>query len=263
MRRDDLLERDERRRPRRPATKRGSISFGTFTRAKCASPVCRVAHEDGERQRQVGDVRERAPEADGERREHREDRRRKRSASCSRCSTRELVEADDVDALLGQRRAQPSRRQRVWRSHARRPARACSSSTCDGVRPSGPGSHAGVELLVQAGDADHEELVEVRAEDRRELQPLEERLVGLLGELEHALVEREPGELAVEVELGIVEVGRRRRLGDRRRDRSDRLLLGHRRAAGDAMATRRASLLPSCEGPVTGLTPPTRSLAAY
>ena len=35
--------------------------------------VCRVAHEHGERQREVGDVRERPAEPDGERRQHRED----------------------------------------------------------------------------------------------------------------------------------------------------------------------------------------------
>ena len=44
-------------------TKRGSISFGTFTRAKVSCAVDRVAHEHGERQRQVRDVRERAARA--------------------------------------------------------------------------------------------------------------------------------------------------------------------------------------------------------
>ena len=47
-------------------------------------------------------------------------------------------------------------------------------------------AEAGVDLVVQAGDADHEELVEVRGVDRRELQALQQRLVELLGELEDA-----------------------------------------------------------------------------
>ena len=60
-------------RPRRSGTKRGSISFGTFTRANVSLRGDRVAQQHGEAQRQVGDVGERAPEADRERREHRED----------------------------------------------------------------------------------------------------------------------------------------------------------------------------------------------
>ena len=39
---------------------------------------------------------------------------------------------------------------------------------------------------MQAGDADHEELVEVRVEDREELDPLEQRLVVFLGLFEDA-----------------------------------------------------------------------------
>ena len=61
---------------------------------------------------------------------------------------------------------------------------------------------AGVDAALQAGDAHHEELVEVRGEDREEVRALEHRQPRVLGELEHALVEREPAELAVEVALG-------------------------------------------------------------
>src|SRR5690606_8460594 len=44
----------------------------------------------------------------------------------------------------------------------------------------------------------HEELVEVGREDRQEPHALQQRDRGVLGELEHALVEGEPGQLAVE-----------------------------------------------------------------
>ena len=54
------------------------------------------------------------------------------------------------------------------------------------------------ELVEEAGDADHEELVEVRLADREELEPLEERPALVVGLLEDALVEGEPGELAVQ-----------------------------------------------------------------
>ena len=49
-----------------------------------------------------------------------------------------------------------------------------------------------VDRLLQAGDADHEELVEVRRGDRRELDALEQRIRRVGRFLEHALVEGEP-----------------------------------------------------------------------
>jgi hypothetical protein len=54
------------------------------------------------------------------------------------------------------------------------------------------------DLLLQPGDADHEELVEVRRDDADELEPLVEGQGGVARLLEHALVEGQPGQLAVE-----------------------------------------------------------------
>jgi hypothetical protein len=51
---------------------------------------------------------------------------------------------------------------------------------------------------LQTGHPDHEELVEVAGEDRGEPDPLEQRHVLVLGELEDPLVEPEPGQLPVE-----------------------------------------------------------------
>ena len=83
-----------------------------------------------------------------------------------------------------------------------------SASACCGVRPSGERTSTPRDDLVeQAGDPDHEELVEVRREDRAELDPLEQRLVGVGGEVEDALVQVEPRQLAVEQGVGR-EVGR-------------------------------------------------------
>ena len=53
-------------------------------------------------------------------------------------------------------------------------------------------------LPEQARHAHHEELVEVGREDRAELDPLEQRLRLVGGEVEHARVELDPRELAVE-----------------------------------------------------------------
>ena len=57
---------------------------------------------------------------------------------------------------------------------------------------------AGGDETLEAGHPHHEELVQVRAEDRKELDPLEERHRFVLGFLEHAAVELEPRQLAID-----------------------------------------------------------------
>ena len=52
---------------------------------------------------------------------------------------------------------------------------------------------------LQAADADHEELIEVRCGDRQEFQPFQQRHAGVLSLREHALIEFQPTEFAVEV----------------------------------------------------------------
>ncbi len=52
--------------------------------------------------------------------------------------------------------------------------------------------------MDQPSDPDHEELVEIRSRDCRELDALQERGCRVRGLLQHAFVEREPRQLAVE-----------------------------------------------------------------
>ena len=53
-------------------------------------------------------------------------------------------------------------------------------------------------LLFDAGDADLEELIEVRADDAEELQPFEQAIVRIERLVEHALVEFQPAQFAIE-----------------------------------------------------------------
>ena len=104
----------------------------------------------------------------------------------------------------------------------------------------------GVELVEEAGDPDHEELVEVGGVDRAEADPLQQRHLGVLGEFEHPLVEVEPGELAIEVESGIVDrpIVLRRPPADLRPPqaaRDSRLPRPRRRRRGRAGSRRRAA----------------------
>src|SRR5690606_8926386 len=110
----------------------------------------------------------------------------------------ELVPVDERDALGGERRLH------VLGEHARVPRHEVVRALADRVQhlarrePGGRGDRdAGRHAALGAGDADHEELVQVRREDREEPDALQERLARVLSELEHPLVERQPAQLAV------------------------------------------------------------------
>ena len=62
-------------------------------------------------------------------------------------------------------------------------------------------AEAGGHLVLQAGDPDLEELVEVLAEDGQELGPLEQGLAAIGGQRQHPGVEVEPGQLTVDEAL--------------------------------------------------------------
>ena len=140
----------------------------------------------------------------------------KYSYSRARSSSSSVVPRDDLDAGLGQRGP-----------HLRGPG--IRVPQLQGVRVGGDvGEHllrraadvrrngeAGDDAALQPRDAHHEELVEVAREDREEVRPLEDGKGRILGEFEHALIEGEPAQLAVEVavvgqlrveDLGQVEV---------------------------------------------------------
>ena len=122
----------------------------------------------------------------------------------------ELVDGEHADVVLGQRRAQAP-----FEAVAQPPAQlehalADQRDRLRGDAPVGPGVlDARVDLVAQAGDAHHVVLVEVRRVDRAELHALQQRDPLVLGQLQHALVEVQPGQLAVEIEGWIVEVGHR------------------------------------------------------
>ena len=191
--------------------------------------VVGVAHQHGEVERQAGDVGERVRRVDGQRGEHREDlglgstRPSRPRSSSSRASQRRMwmpsrlerrrdvvaeaagVPVDELADALGQRGEHVARRQAVGGGDLQ--------------------AHVGPPL--QPGDAHHVELVEVAGEDREELQPLQQRLRRVLGQGEHARVERQPGQLAVaEPVVGqVVDV----RGAVPRRDRSSGTRVGARR----------------------------------
>ena len=141
--------------------------------------------------------------------------RRNSSRRCLRSSSVRSLGAADDDALSLQGRqhlVDAGTRYCSATSSRTRLARSCRAAR--GRHPVGPGADrdAGLHLLLQAADADHEELVEVRAEDGEELEPFQQRHGRVLRLFQDAAVELQPAQLAVDVQGGIVEIGRRANL---------------------------------------------------
>ena len=151
------------------------------------------------------------PGIDRQRGEHREDPLLERLDHELLVVVVELVPARQPDPVGGQRRDDAVEEEALLAQHqALDPVAHLEQLLARGAAVGRGGADPGRHLLLQAGDADLEELVEVLAEDGQELGPLEQRHLLVLGEREHPLVEVEPGELAVEVPRLVVRRSSRR-----------------------------------------------------
>ena len=198
--RDHLLERNEqavsaeREKTRQP--------FGNLDAREPLFTRLRIRDEHGERQGEPRDVGKRLAGAYGERSEHGVDVALEALLELLQILLLAVLDAADHDALgceCGTEVTLPDSRlvggqlentltdlgERLQRRHA------------VGREHREPG----LGLPEQAGDAHLEELVEVRGEDRAELHAFEQRSRLIGGELEHACVEVEQRELAVEKPL--------------------------------------------------------------
>ena len=148
------------------------------------------------------------PGPDRQRSQHREDLLREQpvdrlqllvASSPGRSTTRIAVLGERGAHLLLPRARVPARR-------APRRARSTRSSVSRADSPSGPrASMPASTWSCRPGHPHHEELVQVGGVDREELDALEQRDALVLGQLEHALVELEPRDLAVHEQLRRVE----------------------------------------------------------
>ena len=195
----------------------------------------------------VGEDRQRPPRLERERRQHRRDLAREHAGQVRR------------DVRAPGRAVEQANPRRVERGAQVRPdielvaqhppcARLHGGQLLLGVVA--VGRHlvgAGVQLLERRRHPDHEELVEVRRRDGEELHAFEQRVGGVAGLIEHALVELEPAQLTVDVQRRIAQVGRRhvsRWNGDERSGRrtpgaaTRRAVLGTGECGGEGSAGR-------------------------
>ena len=118
----------------------------------------------------------------------------------------QLVPPHDGDALLGQRRLDGvAVDPRVPRHQRLGPARDVVEDVARLVARGRAHRDPRGDAPLEARDADHVELVEVAGEDGEEARALQQRDLGVLGQLQHPGVERQPRHLAVgEAVLGQV-----------------------------------------------------------
>jgi hypothetical protein len=181
-----------------------------------------VAHQHREREAQVGDEREGMAGVHRQGREHRVDVLPEVAAERLPLPAVQLGPAEHRHprfvAEPGAQEAAPG----IGDGAVHLPRRAADQREllAGGAPVQREGVHAGRLLPLQPADALLEELVQVRRRDGQEADPLQERdaLVQRLGE--HAPVEVQQPQLAVEVQRGVVELRARRHLlrADRTRE---------------------------------------------
>jgi len=160
----------------------------------------RVAHAHGQVERHVGDVRERVAGVDGQGRQHREDAVVEDVDQIGAVVVVERGPVRQQDPRLAQGRDDLAQEHGGLTTDQLLDLRADGSQLFGRREPVGRrGSQPGGVLVAQRGHPHLEELVEVAAEDGQELGPFQQGEARVLGEGQHACVERQPGQLTIEV----------------------------------------------------------------
>ena len=162
-----------------------------------------------EQERQIqaerGEQRERPRHVDGQRRQDGQHRLAEERAERGAAGIAEVGERHDSDALRGERRQQLFVDQAIQGAHEGvRSAADCGQLLGGGQARRIAGRFSLFNRPLDGGGADHEELVEIRRSDRRELHPLEQRRRRVGRFLQDALVERDPRELAIDEQCALL-----------------------------------------------------------
>ncbi len=220
--RHHILERHEHVASAHPQEARDAGTHRHLDAGHARLLLAGIVQRDHQVEREVGDERERVRGIDGLGRDQREDVLEVVLAQVGAVLARQVVVAGDDDVVLAQL-LDETRHQVVHalleRAHD---LIRLADLLPGGATVHGQLGHARALLLLEAADALHEELVEIRRRDGQELDALEQRRAPVLTLVQDAPVEVQPGELAVEIELGVHELAvdpRRVAAGGRRRAR--------------------------------------------
>ena len=193
VRRDEVLERHEDRVLAIEAKEAPQELLRDLDARERLRAGVRIAQHHGEAEGQVGDVGERAPEPDEERRQGREDPALEQAVELRALLARGVLRVHEPDPVLGEARYE------LGPEAAGDPRPLLRHDLGDRVdllvRAEAVGSASGsvgLDVVMESRQAHHEDLVQVGLPDRAELHALEQRDALVLGELQDAVVEVEP-----------------------------------------------------------------------
>ena len=201
--RDQLFQRQEADAAARQAHEAVDLRRQRQQRHQRPLVVLALQLED-RREAAVGDERERVRRVDRQRRQDREDLVDEELSSQVALAVGELGAGEHGDAGLAQLALQRAPDallvgHQVERALADRGELLGRRQAVVAQQGRPVGQH-----VDQAGHADHVELVEVAGRDRQEAHPLQQRMARVARLLQHARVEREPGQFAVDEASGAV-----------------------------------------------------------
>ena len=190
--------RDARWRLHRTGTSCGSVS-GIFTRAKRSTPlVSRTATARFRlRFEMCGNGR---PGIEGQRRQHRIDHLAEIRLHGAALAIGELRVIAQLDAG-GFERGCNARARSIGVGHE---LLHCGADALELLGDAAV-QHVGRGLLLQHRHADHEKLVQVREQNGEKFDALEQRIGGILRFFEHAALEGQQAQLAVQVQFWVVQ----------------------------------------------------------
>ena len=152
----------------------------------------------GDREAKVGNKRERMRRVDGKRRQQRKNVGKKVIFEPGLVRPAEGLTVDHNDAGVRKRRPQLAPLRLLIFDQDRHGLGNANELLGGGQSLGTLGADAFAQLRAEAGDAHHEEFIEVVGRDRQEFQPLKERIFGVGQFLKHATVEIQPRQLPVD-----------------------------------------------------------------
>ena len=156
------------------------------------------------RHRQIADEGEGVRRVDRDRRQHWQPFGFEGFFEVLELAVGQLAAFDDVDVTLLQRVAQAVPDFELPQLQVADPGRCHSDLLRRGQALRRECLHPGADLCLQPGEAHHDEFFEVGGRNGDKAQAFEQRVLLALGFGEHALVEPEPGDLAVDEALGCI-----------------------------------------------------------
>ena len=215
--RGDLLQRDEARGPvrRRRDAEEAFDLLGNADERVHRLTVAGAHEMERQREAEIGNERERMGGIDRQRRQHREDVAQEMVGEPRPIRLLERLRLDQ-DHVVGRKfGAQLAPPHLLVDGEARHGLIDPAQLLGRGQSVRTAGDDAGAHLALEAGHAHHEKFVQVVGGNRQEPHPFQQRVAGIARLFEHAAVEMEPGQFAVDESFrsGRSDAGRQHDVG--------------------------------------------------